>query len=144
VSEPQAAAFNQRVARVLYAALVTSLLVVTLVLLVLGLRPEALEPATEGLRLVLRGAVLAVLVAGALTVRVVRSGLKPRRIGSDPDEWWAANGERAVVVWGLAEGIGIFGAVVYVVSGDLLVLLAPFVLAFILLLTSGPQRLTGN
>ena len=64
--------------------------------------------------------------------------------GQPENEWWAANQQRAVVLWALIEGAMLLGPLIFLLSGDLPALLGITGAGLLLMLAFTPQRLTDG
>ena len=82
----------------------------------------------------------AVLVASLVIARLVRSAVNPRQQGQDRNSWWAANGGRVLMIWGLADAVAMCGTVFWFLTGDPL-LLSLTVFGSLLLVLNRPGRL---
>ena len=89
-------------------------------------------------------AALLVAAPAALLILLIRQRLPARVTGQSPDEWWRRHLSRAILLWGLLEGLALLGAVSLFASRRVLGfgVLAAGALAGLLLLT--PARLMGE
>ena len=127
-----------RVFAIVHAMLVVG---VAVILIVLGVVRSvvALEPMSD-LVPIFRLVALGVLVAGYLVMRVLRAGI-PALGSGDSSAWWTEHGRRALMLWVVAEGIAVAGAVLWLVTGDALLLVGVSGVAFALVLMNRPGRL---
>jgi hypothetical protein len=100
--------------RIIHGAIVFGLLAIFVVVLWLRSRTEGAAAAADVP--VLRPVGYALLVAGILLTRVVRSRIRPQR-GSQLAQWWTANLPLAVILWALAEGAGLGGVILGWLAG---------------------------
>lgn len=70
------------------------------------------------------------------------SRFTPAGPGTPADDWWRVNLPRAIIVWALVETPTLIGLIVYLITRDFRVLLAPFI-GMLLFLMFRPARLTG-
>lgn len=132
-----------RTGRILFAATVVSALSVTGVLGALRANvagtltsPPSLPPA------ILRGVAIALLAGATVVLRLVRATLPPG--GRDLDAWWKGNVGKAVAIWALMDGAAIMGAVAFLLSGDVLVLVLAVGWAVAMFMRHAPGRLTDG
>ncbi|MEO8030828.1 MAG: hypothetical protein ABI765_08265 [Gemmatimonadota bacterium] len=78
----------------------------------------------------------AAMFAGALMIRTRLLEDGP----TDLQQWWRSNLSRAVLLWSLFEGPALFGAAIYLASGQA-VALGATAAGFILLVLNSPDRL---
>jgi hypothetical protein len=86
---------------------------------------------------------LALFLASALLfgAAIFAAGrLPPAAAGATQDRWWVANLGRAIVVWALVEAPALLGLVIYFLTRDARVLVAPFA-ALLLFAAYRPTRL---
>jgi hypothetical protein len=138
VTAPRPAGLTERNARVVHRALLAGTIVIGAGLVVLAGRippPEAV-PA----RGLLRAVVLALVLGGTIALRVLRAVLGTPHREAGREGWWAKRGVGAVALWAVAEGVGLTGAALYVVTRD--PLLPPVALgwAVFMLLWYAPGR----
>jgi hypothetical protein len=127
---------NGASARVLHAALVAGV-VVMLGAVTLVRQAAAFEGAPLPLS-ALRLAAFAAAVLALAANRALRMGFPAFGGGRDGTAWWQANGRRVLVVWALAEGTATIGAVLWLLSGDAVVLAVASGVGLLLLLTGRP------
>lgn len=129
-----------RLARLLHASLLVTPILFFAIAVYLGSLPSAPSPDTPG---VLRWAGLGVGSVLVAVAAILRSTV-PRRLAGEPeDPWWKANLPRAIMLWALAETVGVAGAAVSVVAGDPLGALPLVVASTLLLLHLSPARLSA-
>jgi hypothetical protein len=85
---------------------------------------------------------IALLAGATVVLRLVRATLPPR--GSDLDAWWAVNVGKAVALWALMDEAAIMGAVAFLLSGDVLVLVLAVGWAVAMFMRHAPGRLTDG
>ncbi len=83
----------------------------------------------------------AVLVTLLLVSGMARGRLAPPPRGADLNLWWAENLPKAIVVWALAEGAGLAGLTLGMVSGDTTLLALAAAAALAVLFVNRPGRL---
>ena len=71
---------------------------------------------------VVRVAGLVLLISGFTVAGMLSGSIPPRQADQDDGAWWKANFMRAAVTWVIAEGLAIFGGVLYFLTGDLVLL----------------------
>jgi len=137
---PQAGRAPSSSARVVYAGIVASPLIVTVGALVVSM---SLNSASGKL-----GAPDAVAFLLGLAVFVVgmriRQRLGERRGGQTREEWWAANAGRVLLLWGLLELGAMAGAVLLFATGHLPVFAVLALAALAGLMASSPGRLAAD
>lgn len=128
-----------RLARLLHASLLVTPLLFFSIALYFSSLPSAPTPDSSGM---LRWAGLgvgSVLVAVASLLR----NTVPQRLADEPeDAWWRANLPRAIMLWALAETVGVAGAALSLVAGDPLGALPLVLASTLLLLHLSPARLS--
>ena len=100
-------------------------------------------PTSPELVTVLRIATVGVILVTVLVLRLVRSGIEAPPRGDDRAAWWQVALPRALAVWALAEGMGIVGAVFFLLSGDMAVLSVLVAVSLALLVLNRPVVLLG-
>jgi hypothetical protein len=121
--------------KILLIGVITTVVVFGIVRTVVALTPMAdLVP-------VLRVAALAVLVGGYLVMRIVRRAIPPLDPGGNPAAWWGEHGRRALILWVVAEGVTMVGAVFWFLTNDVVVLVGVAGVALALLVMNRPSRL---
>lgn len=108
---------SQRLARVLHSALVGSVVVLTamfaFVRSVVGVVLEG--GPVDAIRYVGLGLLL---VAGIVIFKL-RARIPAYHPEQAPDAWWAANGQRVLLPWMVAEGTATVGGVFWFLTGDI-------------------------
>ena len=132
---------TERSARVVHKLMVFA--VALMVLVIAGLRPAFGFESMGQLTIVFRVVAVGVLLLSMIAMRVVRGSMNPVGRGDDRDAWWRANFPRAIVVWALAEGSALAGAVFWVVTGDFAILAAVTGVSLALLVWNRPGVLMG-
>ncbi len=129
-----------RLARLLHASLLVTPILFFSIAVFIGSLPSAPTPASPD---VLRWAGLgvgSVLVAVAALLR----NTVPQRLADEPiDAWWKVNLPRAIMLWALAETVGVAGAALSLVAGDPLGALPLVLASTLLLLHLSPARLSA-
>lgn len=131
-----------RTARILHTAIVVAAVSAILVLVAVrgsGVVAPDLPPHDRNLP---RALVLTVLATATFVLRRVYASLPP--FAGPPEQWWSVSLGRAVVLWALADGLGLLGAVGYLLTGDLLVLALAVVWAGAMFVRYAPGRLTNG
>lgn len=132
---------NQRVARVVHLALIGGVVTTFLVLTVIR---DLSAPTSAVLPLPFVRVGALVLAGAAVTAyRVLRGLLPPVRTGEDADGWWAGNGGRAIVLWAVADGLAMVGAVSWFLTGDFLTLTVAGGIGLLLMVLASPGKLAG-
>ena len=80
---------------------------------------------------------------GASAVPPLLRRIAPRGSGEDVGQWWARMLARALVLWAVGDGVGLFAAVVYLMTGHAAAFAATAVSVAIFVLTN-PARLQGR
>ena len=132
---------TERSARIVHKLMVIA--VVMMVLLIAALRPAFGFESVGQLTTVFRVAAAGVLLLSVIAMRVVRGSMDPVGHREDRDAWWRANFPRAIVVWALAEGSALAGAVFWVVTGDFAILAAVTGVSLALMAWNRPGVLMG-
>jgi hypothetical protein len=119
-------------ARILHLALMSSLVLSSVVLSLVPLAPSLPSP----LFLYAIFGIAAVFFAGAMVI----STRLPREGASRGDGWWSQNLPRALVIWSMIEGPSMLGAVGFMLTRDITALIIPGV-GLLLFVILGPSRL---
>ncbi len=138
--EPQLQ-LTERAARIVHTLLVFA--VALMVLVIAGLRPAFGFESMGQLITVFRVAAVGVLLLSVIAMRIVRGGMDPVGRSDDHDGWWRVNFPRAIVVWALAEGSALAGAVFWVITGDFVILAVVTGVSLALLVLNRPATLMG-
>lgn len=93
-----------------------------------------------GTVVVLRLAAIAMLMAQAVVVRIVRNRIDPLPPGGSEDAWWNAHLTPCIVIWGLGESLVVLGSVFFFLTGDWL-MLGVAAGGLVLLFLANPTRL---
>jgi hypothetical protein len=131
----------RRIAMLLHMAMVGAVIVMVVALAVLRSTLEL--PTIPELVAALRIATVGVILVTVLVLRLVRSRIEPPPRSGERDAWWQASLPRALAVWALAEGMGIVGAVFFLLSGDMVVLAVLAAVSLALLVLNRPSVLLG-
>ncbi len=135
-------------ARIIHGALAVGVLMVFGILAYLRTvsGPAVAGDAAGTLRIV----AYAVLAVGIVMTRVMRGRIaapSPARSregsGADLAEWWTTTLPKAIVVWALAEGVGMIGIVLGYVIADLTVQVIAVAVGLFLLFLTRPGALEG-
>lgn len=129
---------QSRLARLLHASLLVTPLLFFSIAVYLGTLPSAPTPDAPG---VLRWAGLGVGSILVAVAALLRNTVPPRLAGEPEDAWWKANLPRAIMLWALAETVGVAGAALSLVAGDPLGALPLVAASTLLLLHLSPARL---
>lgn len=129
---------QSRLARLLHASLLVTPLLFFSIAVYLGTLPSAPTPDAPG---VLRWAGLGVGSILVAVAALLRNTVPPRLAGEPEDAWWKANLPRAIMLWALAETVGVAGAALSLVAGDPLGALPLVAGSTLLLLHLSPARL---
>ena len=97
----------------------------------------------QDLVLVFRIVALAELVIAVILIRMVRRRMEPFALGGDEVAWWRAHMAQAIIVWALAEGAVLLGAIFWLLTGDLVLLAGVAAVALALLVMNHPRALMG-
>ena len=137
---PQAQRAPSSSARVVYAGIVASTLIVSLGALVVSMSLDSasgrLGPPDAAAFLLGLG----VFVAGMR----IRQRLGERRGGQSREEWWTAHAGRVLLLWGLMELAAMAGAALLFATGHLPVFVVLALAALAGLATSSPGRLAAE
>lgn len=127
-----------RLAQLLHASLLLTPIFFFGIAVYLGSLPSATTPNAPG---ILRWAGLGVGSILVAVAAILRNTVPHRLAGESEDAWWKANLPRAIMLWGLAETVGVAGAALSLVAGDPLGALPLVVGSMLLLLHLSPSRL---
>jgi hypothetical protein len=119
-------------ARILHLALMSSLVLSSVVLSLVPLTPSMPSP----LFLYAIFGIAAVFFAGAMVI----STRLPREGATRGDPWWGQNLPRALVIWAMLEGPSMLGAVGFMLTRDITALIIPGI-GLLLFVILGPSRL---
>ena len=84
---------------------------------------------------------LVLLVSGFTVAGLLSGSISPRQIGQDDVAWWRANSAKAVVTWAMAEGLAIIGGVLFMLTGDLVLLAGLGIGGLVILGLNRPGRM---
>jgi hypothetical protein len=127
---------NRRAAGFVHAAMVAGVVMIVVVFaIVRTLAPP--EPLLE-LVWILRFIAAANLVGVMVLARMFRAQATPRSRGDDGDAWWRTNGLQLFVVWALAEGAALVGAVFWFLTGDMPILIGVSAVSLVILVANRP------
>lgn len=128
-----------RLARLLHASLLVTPIFFFIIAVYLGTLPSAPTLDAPG---ILRWAGLGVGSVLVAVTAILRSTVPQRQADEPEDAWWKANLPRALMLWALAETVGVAGAALSLVVGDPLGALPLVAASTILLLHLSPARLS--
>ncbi len=86
------------------------------------MRPALGVEQMDELTTVFRLIAIALLFVTVLAMRLTRSRIEPIRSRDERDAWWQANLPKVIVVWALADGAAMVGAVFWLLTGDYVIL----------------------
>ena len=129
----------ERVFPILHRTLVFGVALTVVVLGVVRTR-VALDPPAD-LTPLIRLMALVLLVGGYLAMRVVRARITPFGAGTDRSTWWVQESGKVVLVWAIAEGVAMTGAICWFLTGDLVILIGVVGAALAVLVMNRPGRL---
>lgn len=110
----------------------------------LRLGPEARTPAAMSHPEVLQYVAYLVAASGFGMALMLRARFQPLEVGEDEAAWWVRNQPKMVAMWALIEGPMLLAGVVFLLQGQLPVVIAVGGLGFVLLLLTAPSRLSGS
>jgi hypothetical protein len=136
---PPATRSPSSAARVLYAGVIASTLIISVGALATSITLGTATPVTGW-----PDWVALVVGSGSFVAGMQRrKGLNRPAGGQTADQWWGENAGRVLTIWGLLEFAAIAGALVVFATGHLTVFVALAVLALAALLTLTPGRVAG-
>ena len=139
MSQPVLHASAYTAARLVHFGLVLGVVMIVLVFNVV--RPAlGLEPSSE-LTTVFRIVAVLLLFLTVVLMRLVKGQIEPIRSSDERDAWWGANLPKAIVVWALADGAAMAGAVFWLLTGDWVILAVVTGVALALLVMHRPAVL---
>jgi hypothetical protein len=106
---------TERSARIVHAGMLGG--VAIMILVITALRTTLSLDPFDQLTTVFRGVAVGVLVLAVFVMRTVRSSMELIEPRGDRDAWWRANMARAMVVWAVAEGAALAGAMFWLLTG---------------------------
>ncbi|NIN11488.1 MAG: hypothetical protein GTN62_08280 [Gemmatimonadales bacterium] len=141
MTQPVLLQFTRRTATLIHGAMVTG--VVLIIVVFVFLRQAIEQEPYRDLVLVFRIVALAELVFAAILIRVVRHRMAPFEPAGDEAEWWRAHLAQAVIIWALAEGAALLGAILWFLTADVALLVGVAGVALALLVLNHPRALLG-
>ncbi len=84
---------------------------------------------------------LVLLVSGFLVTGMLSGSIAPRQTDQGARAWWQANSSKAVITWAIAEGLAVVGGVLYLLTGDLVLLAGLGGGGLVILVLNRPQRM---
>lgn len=123
---------------VVHSALVVGVVVIMLVFGVV--RELATFQSAPELLTVFRIVAFAELAAVVLVARVLWGRVSPLREAANVVQWWSGQAGRLIIVWSLAEGAAMLGGVLWLLTGDRLILVGVTGVALALLVMYRPSR----
>lgn len=130
---------NHQSARLIHTAMVFG--VVTIVGMFAILRQVSQPEPLSQLVWILRLIAFANVVGVVLLVRVFRTQLGPLQAVESEDAWWRVFAMPVLFIWALAEGASVLGAVFWLLTGDLLILIGVSAVSMMVLVVNRPTRL---
>lgn len=137
---PQAERTPSSSARVVYAGIVASTLIVTIGALVVSMSLKSASGSLGAPDAVAFLLGLGVILAGTK----IRLRLGESKRGQSREEWWTAHAGRVLLLWGLMELTAMAGAVLLFATGHLLVFVVLALAALAGLATSSPGRFAAD
>jgi len=137
---PPAERASSSSARVVYAGIVASTLIVTIGALVVSMSLKSASGSLGAPDAVVFLLGLGVFVAGTK----IRQRLGERRGGRSREEWWTANAGRVLLLWGLMELAAMAGAALLFATDHLPVFVVLALAALAGLATSSPGRFAAD
>ena len=130
---------NRQAAMVIHTAMVAGVVMIVVMFAVVRQvsQPEPLTALLWVLRLIALANVVGVMVLA----RIFRSQLGQVDAADSEDAWWRANSIPALVVWALAEGAAFLGAVFWLLTGDMLILVGVSAVSLMVLVANRPAAL---
>jgi len=130
---------SRHTARIIHAAMTAGVVVIVVTFGVVRqvAPPEPLDELVWVFRLIALVNVIVVIVMA----RMLRSQLGPLERGEHEDAWWRAYGVPIVLVWALAEGAATVGAVFWLLTGDMPMLVGVSAVSLAVLVANRPTRI---
>jgi len=130
---------NRQAATVIHTAMVAGVVMIVVMFAVVRQvsQPEPLTALLWVLRLIALANVVGVMVLA----RIFRSQLGRLETADNEDAWWRANSIPVLVVWALAEGAAFLGAVFWLLTGDMLILVGVSAVSLMVLVANRPAAL---
>lgn len=129
---------STRSAYAVHFALVVSLAVVAAIFWVVR-DVVQLDLPLIAIRIMRYGAVVELVVVGVLVNRI-RSRMSLQQPETELDPWWHTNGAKVVVTWALTQSSGLTGVMLWLLTGDALILAAVVAGSLVMLLRLGPSH----
>ncbi len=122
MNQPATRPITERVARITHTALVVGVLVILAALYALR---GAVTVAVEGdTWTIVRYVSLTLLILIGVVVYQLRVRIPAIGVDEDRDSWWAANAQRVIVLWVVAEGTATLGGVIWFLTRDYALIVA--------------------
>ena len=130
---------NRLSARIIHTAMVAGVVMIVAMFAVFRQisQPQPLEELLWILRLIALANVVGVMVLA----RIFRSQLQPLQAAEHEDAWWRSYAVPVLLVWALAEGAAIVGAVFWLLTGDMPILVGVSAVSLMVLVANRPARL---
>jgi len=90
---------------------------------------------------VMRVVGLVILVSGFTVIGMLSGSIPPRQSSQTDWDWWQANSRKAVITWAGAEGLAVIGGVLFLITGDLVLLLGLGGGGLVILMLNRPKRM---
>lgn len=140
---PRPAQIRVGQARILHGVLAGG---VVLVGVVLGVARQVtpVPPLQGSIHTMLALAAVAVGVTGAVAIMALRRTVPEPHSGERFEAWWGRGGSHVVILWVLAEGLGVIGAVFWFVTGDPAFYAVMGAVSLVLLVVFRPGAVAGT
>ena len=125
-----------RAAQLVHFGLVLGIAMIVLVFSVV--RPVLGVEQMDDLTTVFRLVAILLLFLTVILMRLFRSRIEPIRSRDERDAWWRANLPKVIIVWALADGAAMVGAVFWLLTGDYVILAVVTGVALALLVMHRP------
>lgn len=139
MSQPVLQASPYRAAQLVHFGLVLGIVMIVLVFTLV--RPALGLARMDELTTVFRLVAILLLFVTVVVMRLARSRIEPIRSRDERDAWWQANLAKTIVVWALADGAAMLGAVFWLLTGDYVILSVVTGVALALLVMHRPAVL---
>jgi len=130
---------SRQSAQIIHTAMVAGVVMIVAVFAVVRQVSQP-EPLAE-LLWILRLIALANVVGVMVLARIFRSQLSPLTAAENEDAWWRANSVPVLVMWALAEGAALVGAVFWLLTGDMPILIGVSAVSLLVLVANRPAAL---
>jgi hypothetical protein len=130
---------NRQSAQIIHGAMVVGVVMIVVMFAVVRQVSQP-EPLLE-LLWILRLIALANVVGVMVLARIFRSQLSPLNAPEDADAWWRAHSAPVLIIWALAEGAALLGAVFWLLTGDMPILVGVGGVSLMVLLANRPAML---